>query len=250
MHLLAPPFLPSFHLNLQEMIRNLTLLFVSLFFACLAFAQNASSDFKNAVKLNNVSSYTYNAARDLNGNRIGGNSFRMFELHPGILKRGPKGDFWDISLQNINFSINSRTTTTIQPSRAYNVGLSVKVGYFYAFAKQKTNHWVPMLGLEVVPFASASRSRPFISAPTITPSPYFVAYKSAGAQAFLTPRIMWCPGKRFFMDASLNLNLVQVGYNHRVSDDPADVFVRRSSLNVDLWGERRARLTVGFGLKL
>lgn len=237
--------------------RPLTAIITCLFllFSVNCIAQNPSSDFKYALKLSNQSSFSLSSVRDVNGNRIGGNQLRMFHLSPGLLMRTAKGNFLDFSLENIALNFSGKATTASPTFNPYRLGLSVKAGYYYSFFKQKTSHWVPALGVEAMPFFSTSRVQQLdiVSGSTgysYSLTPYARSSSTLGVQTFLSPRIMWFPGKRFFMDASLNLPLVALTYSHSATTDPSQTQefnrVRTRLLDVN----QSLRLSVGIGVKL
>jgi hypothetical protein len=227
-------------------MRYTALLLSFLCLASLAFGQNAATDFKYGIKLSNQMSWNYRRIRDTNGNTLGGGSVEIFNVQPGFLLKGGKGNFWDFSLQNIRTNLNG----SVDGKALYNIGLNVKVGYFYAFCKQKETHWIPMLGLELAPRFGMSRSRLFNQIAGSTYSTEYTLFRSSfGGQLYLTPRVMWCPGKRFFMDASLNIGLLQGSVSHSATNNPAASYPVRNSTNVGLPLDG-AHLSLGFGLKL
>lgn len=231
-------------------MRYATLLLSFLLFASFAFAQNATADFKYGIKLSNQSSWNYSRIRDSNGNVIGGGTVQLFHLQPGFLLKGSKGNFWDFSIQNINATFGSRAIASDPNSQLYNLSTNLKVGYFYTFFKQKTTHWAPMLGIEAAPYVGFARSRDTYSPlGTIASSTYFRTSSRFGTQILLAPRVLWCPGKRFFMDATLNMSLLRMGYSHFETNNPAlsNLSRTRTSFQLDNNG---VQLTLGFGLKL
>ncbi len=234
----------------MKRIHYFSLLILGLISYLPILAQSPAEDFKFGLKLSNQSSFNFSRIRDVNGDVIGGGNVELFRPVPAFVMRGSKGNFWDFSLQNVNLGFGPRQTGTTPDFRPYHLGLSVRGGFFYTFAKSKVQHWLPMLGLEINPYVGASQSRQIDFTPSPNITPYKIAYQTTGATAYLTPRVMWLPGKRFFMDASISIPLIQVSYNSRNSSDPSVTSDYSGGTTKFLGFEKTLQGSIGIGIKL
>jgi hypothetical protein len=234
----------------MKRIHYFSLLILGLLSYLPTLAQSPAEDFKYGLKLNNRSSFNFSPIRDLNGNVISGGDVQLLSLSPAFVMRGSKGNFWDFSLQNLQMGVRPRQTGATPDFRPYYFGLTVKGGFFYTFAKSKVQHWLPMLGLEVNPSVSASQSQLVSLFPTPTLTSYKIAYQSFGATAFITPRVMWLPGKRFFMDAGISIPLMQVSYVNQNSSDPLGTSDFSTTFTKFLGIEKTLQCAIGIGIKL
>ena len=234
---------------LMKRIHYFSLLILGLSCYLPMLAQSPAADFKFGLKLSNQSSFNFSRIRDVNGDVIGGGNVELFRPVPAFVVRGSKGNFWDFSLQNLNMGFGPRQTGTTPEFRPYHLGLSVRGGFFYTFAKSKVQHWLPMLGLEINPYLGASQSQQITSTQWPSLNPYKIAYQTAGATAYLTPRVMWLPGKRFFMDAGISIPLIQVNYNNLNSSDPNRTGDFSSTTTKFLGIEKTLQGSIGVGIK-
>ncbi len=239
-------------------MRNTTLSFLFLLLGfSSAFAQSPEAPFKYAVKLSNQSTFDLSRIRDSNGNYLGGGRAQLFQPIPGFLLRTTKGNFLDFSLQGITCNLSGRTSNLPTNFRPYNVGLRFKAGYFFSFFKAKATKWVPALGVELLPGFSMGRSQVTQLIPTSVANTYTFLYSpyptntlNLSAQGFLSPRIMWFPAKRFFMDATLNMRLFSFSYYRTAESDPSAIDPVLNSTSDLLFQDRRVQLSIGLGLKL
>ena len=237
------------------------LTFSSLLFVENGWAQNTNLDFKNAIKIYNLTTYEeYEKSERLNDTSSSyfyytTTNFQI--LHPTIAFqwKTKKNNFHEIELTS--FIIDKAVTKTeiknATSTNAYLISgnditttsIAMRYEYILNFNKSKDRKLVPSIGFSVNPYFRQNSFSPVISSSFPTSESYF------GARMFVAPRLTYYLTSRFFMDLNIPLcfldsySLIEKREDPRIPESERTVKTYNFQLFPKIFSGR-----IGIGLKL
>ncbi len=236
----------------------LSIIFLLLFIQ-KGHSQNTYIDYKNAIKVYNLTTFESSSK-----SRSDSASFSLHSsnstteyFHPTVAYqwKSKKNNFHEIELTNFILRNNkskdeivndsSGTKQTKISSRTTTALISVRYEYILNFNKSKDTRFVPSLGFGVRPFYKQEDIK--IDVPASLPS----SEKYIGLSTYITPRLTYYVSSKLFIDINIPLSIFSMSYNTELLDNPAIPKDNRTvhSLNFDeLTNVFSGR--IGVGLKL
>lgn len=195
--------------------------------AIFASAQNEELDYKSAIKLYNLSTYSknhHNYDPQLIVSEV--HNFSLFHPVLSYQIKTTSNRFHEFSIVDIGFNIDNSKLFAIDSVGNPNwvvdgdqtISTKLMLGYEYILPLLKNNEGrlIPALGLGVNPFFSSRNYMPAIA----SEFPYQTT--SFGAQFYLAPRIMYHFNKSIFLDLNLPVHVIHYTTTLQKNDDPSE----------------------------
>ena len=233
----------------------------SLLFSVNGWAQNTNLDFKNAIKIYNLSSYELNIKTEPIINSPSGayyfTTVNSQFLHPTIAFqwKSKKNNFHEIELTDFSLNkmsakiqignINQDTLNLVDGNELTTTSLSARYEYILNFNKTKDRKLVPSVGFSINLYYKCDNYSPIFS----TAHPSSDSY--LGSKVFVTPRLTHFLTSKFFID--LNVPLCFANTYARVVNvkDPTIPIADRKVSTIDFQlFPKTFNLRLGVGLKL
>lgn len=212
--------------------KSLTLL-VLIFSVQIGWAQNTNLDFKNAIKISNLTSFE----EQTKSRRISDTSSYLYLystktlqiLHPTIAFqwKSKKQNFHEIELTCLTFGKNStktevtNDTTSTTNGQLINGGdlrtmaISIRYEYILTFNKSKNTKILPSIGFGINPYFRQNNYSPKIT------TSFPTSEISAGIRTFITPRLTYFVTSKLFIDLNIPLCILDTSFFVDKEDNPA-----------------------------
>lgn len=194
--------------------------------AIFASAQNEELDYKSAIKLYNLSSYSknhHNYDPQLIASEV--HNFSLFHPVLSYQIKTTSNRFHEFSIVDIGFNIDNSKLFAIDSVGNPNwvvdgnqtVSTKLMLGYEYILPLLKNNEGslIPTLGLGVNPFFSSRNFTPIIA------SEFPEQNISFGAHFYLAPRIMYHFNKNLFLDLNIPVHVIHYTTTIQKNNDPS-----------------------------
>jgi hypothetical protein len=242
-------------------MKRIGIIILLLLFMKSGWTQNANLDYKNAIKIYNLTSFEeYNKSRtpDENSSNIYSYTTATHQiLHPTIAFqwKTKKNNFNEIELTSFmlgklgteieikNDSTNIQYIT--DGSDVISTLISARYEYILNFNKSKDRKLVPSLGFGINPYFSQNKYLPKVTSSFVTSEKYL------GVKVFFTPRLSYYLTSRVFLDLNIPVCVGEIYYTIYKEDNPAIVADQRTTSSIDfrefpkIFSGR-----IGIGLKL
>ena len=234
-------------------MKKISLLLVLVFVLKFGWAQNSNLDYKYALKIYNLTAYEeYSKSTSyLNQTKT---TFQL--LHPTIAFQwnNSKNNAHEVELTYFNvanFEAYSLAQDTINDV-IQNLGddvissvISVRYEHILNFNKSKDQKFVPSVGFGINPYYTQTNYSPKIS----SLFPHSELY--VGTKLFLTPRLSYFIGSKFFIDVNIPICISNIYFTSDKNENPTYEIEERttSSFNVDLFPNIFTG-RIGIGIKI
>lgn len=206
-------------------------MFLLLLFIKSGWAQNTNIDYKNALKIYNLTSFDeYEKSRKINDTSSDAFYYTtktLQILHPTIAFqwKTKKNNFHEIELTN--FKLDKLETTTenrddtagngqvISGNNLITTSISARYEYILNFNKTKVTKLVPSLGFGINPYYRQNKYSPKTSASFSTSELYL------GAKVFVTPRLTYYLSSRLFIDINIPICFFDLYFLSDKEDNPS-----------------------------
>lgn len=226
-----------------------------------ALSQNTHLNFKHGLKLYNLSSYEGRSWQKRPPNSSGNYYFYhesiyrllqptiAFQWNPG------KGNFHELSLEDLKYEIASNWTelrndslniqTPLNGERVTETAIALRYEYILVLNKKKECRLVPSIGFGVSPYYRSYKVQPMIA------SFFPMSEKIMGLRTFITPRLNYFIGSRFFLDLNVPLCFTEAVFVSEREEDPSIPQEERevSTLGMKMFSNILA-VRLGIGIKL
>lgn len=242
-------------------MKNGILLFSLLILIKISFSQNTNLDYKNAIKISNLSTFdkTYNPinVNDTSTKNLYTTKTTVQILHPTVAFqwKAKKNNFHEIELTNFSISkvetkteiINDTTHTqqTINAGNLRTIAIGMRYEYIWNFNKSKDTKWVTSLGFGINPYYQKSSYSPIVSTSFASSDSY------AGIKTFLTPRITYYLLPKLFIDVNIPICITEAYIHTNKNDNPTIESNLRTISSIDFAEFPKVYSgRIGIGLKL
>lgn len=212
-----------------------------------AFSQNTHLDFKYAAKVSNLATVTNHRNSSVYGNGRDQQTYNLFNPVLRFLQQTKKGNFNEIELHTLQLKGLNASPPPIGNGQQYptkQFRIALKASHYFTFFKQADAKWVPMLGVQLMPSMGTTRY-----SIQVNPLRLPLRRQDYDLTAYLSPRVMWFPSKKFFVDFSTNIYLMQGSFIHTKRINPSAPKEGGSQFEIDAL-KQYYTLQVGLGLKL
>jgi len=218
-------------------MKKYILIILLLLFIKNSWAQNTNLDYKNAIKIYNLS--TFEEYRELKSDSFRYTATTLQLLHPTIAFqwKTKKNNFHEIELTNFMLSkVGTKTETVTNTSgNAQMVSgndltttlISLRYEYILNFNKSKDKKLVPSIGFGINPYFKQNNYSPKISSSFPTSEDFI------GARTFITPRLTYYIKPKIFIDINVPLCLFDTHYLKEEEDNPAIPANQRTATSYD-----------------
>ena len=214
-----------------------------LLFMKSGWTQNANLDYKNAIKIYNLTSFEeYNKSKkpgDTSSNNYCYTTTMLKILQPTIAFqwKNKKNNFHEVELTSFmlgklgtkteikNDTSNDRQT--ISGNDVISTSLSARYEYILNFNKSKDRKFVPSLGLGINPYYRQNKYMPKISTSFPASEQYL------GVKIFLTPRLSYYLTSKLFIDINIPICFGEIYYTIDKYEDPTLTIEQRTTSSVD-----------------
>ena len=199
------------------------------------WTQNTNLDYRGAIKISNQTSYErFNKLTldtDTTLNFISTSALHI--LHPTIAYqwKTKKQNFHEIEITNFSFNKTRMMTEIVDDSivvvgpggyygvpiaggNSINVLISMKYEYIMTFRKLKEKKLIPSFGFSANPYFKRTNFSPVLSNAYPTSEQFF------GARFFVTPRLTYYVGSKFFIDLNIPLCVLSTYFLTDRLDNP------------------------------
>lgn len=196
-----------------------------LIFALLAsvhvYSQNPNLNYKNAIKVGNLSGYQSNYTRFGNGTSSSSNTIKI--LHPIITFQHvtKQSNFIEIELNSLNVN-NTRSgfwvnnNSSLSPYQTLkNTDISIRAEYNFVYGKIKDRRLVSSVGVGIMPFFNKTK---YIS---FNPNEFSNSVAAGGLDIYIAPKLSYFFKSKFFIDTSFPLHFMKLGVYSNYSNDPS-----------------------------
>jgi hypothetical protein len=242
-------------------MKKYVLIIPLLLFLKNGWAQNTNLDYKNAIKIYNLTTFEeYERSERLNdtsSNYYVYTTRNLQILHPTIAFqwKTKKNNFHEIELTNfiIDKAVTKTELTDSTFSNAYllsgsditTTSIALRYEYILNFFKSKERKLVPSLGFSMSPYFKQNKFSPLVA--TSFPS----SERYIGSRAFVTPRITYYLRPRFFIDLNVPLCVLDAYTMTEKSEDPSIPESERTVKSINFQGLPTIFSgRIGIGLKL
>ncbi len=233
----------------------------SLLFNVNGWAQNTNLDFKNAIKIYNLSSYELNIKTEpiinFPSSAYYFTTVNSQFLYPTIAFqwKSKKNNFHEIELTDFSLNkmstkrqvgnVNQDTLNLVDGNELTTTSLSARYEYILNFNKTKDRKLVPSVGFSINLYYKCDNYSPIVSTAYPSSDSYL------GSKVFVTPRLTHYLTSKFFID--LNVPLCFANTYARVVNlnDPTIPIADRKVSTIDFQlFPKTFNLRLGVGLKL
>lgn len=234
-------------------MKKISLLLFLVFVLKFGMAQNSNLEYKYALKVYNLTSYQeYNKSSNyLNQTKT---TFQI--LHPTLAFQwnNGKNNAHEVELTYFNVAKveNYSEDLDIINGVIQNLGgdiissvISVRYEHILNFNKSKDQKFVPSVGFGINPYYTQTSYSPKIS----SLFPHSELY--VGTKLFLTPRLSYFIGSKFFIDVNIPICISNIYFTSDKNENPTYEVGERttSSFNVDLFPNLFTG-RIGIGIKI
>lgn len=210
-------------------MKNYFVIVIILFFINKVWTQNTNLDYKNAIKIYNLTAFEeYGKFKsDTTMYSFRYNTRTLQVIHPTIAFqwKTKKNNFREIELTSFMIGkVGAKTevvdnTTGNAVIRSGNdlitTFISVRYEYILNFNKSKEKKLVPSLGFGINPYFKQNNYEPKVLTSFPTSEKFF------GARSFITPRLTYYIRPKFFIDINIPLCFFDTYYLIDKEDNPA-----------------------------
>jgi hypothetical protein len=224
-------------------MKKIGLIILLLLFIKSGWTQNANLDYKNAIKIYNLTSFEeYNKSKkpdDTSSNNLYYTTTMLQILQPTIAFqwKTKKNNFHEIEITS--FMLGKLGTKTEIKNESTNIGqtisgndvistsISARYEYILNLNKSKDRKLVPSLGFGTNPYYRQNRYLPKIS------SSFPTSEKYLGVKLFLTPRLSYYLTSKFFIDINIPICIGEIYYTIDKDENPTLTVKQRTTSSVD-----------------
>lgn len=205
---------------------------------CAIFSQDEAPDY--SVKFYNQVSFSKSATtfQDTNSvtlNRDENKYWDFFHAVPAFMVRNDNDHYHEFALTRFVFTRDENKMTALDTnavnsiiagSIATYINIEIQYEYIFPLFSSIDKKISPSIGLGTAPYFIRNATVPFIT----TSFPF--TSNTIGFRTFLTPRIMWMPGKSFFADLNFPLALTDFYYTRIRLINPNIPLLQQSVTNI------------------
>jgi hypothetical protein len=220
-------------------------------------SQNPNLDYKFAVKLYNLTTYSESSISRNDTTVIPSflESSNLQILHPtfAFQWKTKKNNFHEIELTNLALGVVKNGTendTTgdgeiMGKSKLVTTSISMRYEYILNLNKIADNKLVPSVGFAANPYYSMANYKPGVT--NLFPASVI----NLGLKIFVIPRVTYYFSPRFFFDLDVPLCFFDTYLQSVKSDDPTLPIPERTitTITIDAFPKLFCQLRIGFGLK-
>lgn len=210
-------------------MKNYALIISLLLLSNFAWSQNPNLDYKHAVKIYNVSTYSRTSNKTFMNDSLNTqmkeiySSFQFFNPSIALQWATKRNNFHEISMGNMQFgktqmkreiSSDSSATQVLSGYQNKTSSMAGRYEFILNFNKSKDTKFVPSLGFGVSPYFSMSRSKPLVA------SAFPTSQNRIGFNVFIAPRLTYYFSSKFFLDVNIPICLVDNYMQINKSNNP------------------------------
>jgi len=241
-------------------MKNLILILISIILTNTAWTQNKYLDYKYALKIYNLSTYSV-----VNMRASGKNDSKHFDIYKANLEiinptialqwKTKKNNFKEIEFTKLNVAKLTTITSTLNDSTSIKENvenidqkstvISIRYEYQINFSKQNDRKMTFLIGLGFNPYITLDKYRPQLS--SFNPS----SFTNVGFNFFVIPHLSYNLTSRIFVNLNIPINVTNINLEHVYIDNPNR---RPISNKVDTYSfktfSNNYSLRIGVGIKL